>query len=175
MKRLAYCIPLFAFIALAVLLWRGLSLDPTSMPSALLDKPWPGFSLPSLTDPTLKTLTRQHLVGHKALVNVWATWCITCRVEHPFLLNLQQQGVRIVGINYKDNPAEAQQWLAKKGDPYQFSIQDSEGHLGIELGVFGAPETYFVDSTGIIRYKHVGDLNARNWNDTLKGIYDTMP
>lgn len=173
MNRLTYFLPLFVFGILAALLWRGLSLDPTSMPSALLDKPIPSFALPSLQDPQ-RTLTQQDIIGHKTLINVWATWCITCRVEHPFLFALKQQGVSIVGVNYKDNPDEARQWLAKKSDPYRFSIQDTEGHLGIDLGVFGAPETYFVDSTGIIRYKHVGDINARNWQETLKPVYDSL-
>jgi cytochrome c biogenesis protein CcmG/thiol:disulfide interchange protein DsbE len=151
---------------------RGLKLDPNAMPSALLDKPWPTFSLPALGKKI--TLTQKDLTGKKALVNVWATWCITCRVEHPYLMRLQQQGITIYGINYKDKEEDAQRWLAEKGDPYQYSIQDSEGKLGIDLGVFGAPETYIIDAKGIIRYKHVGDLNERVWNEKLKAVWDQL-
>jgi cytochrome c biogenesis protein CcmG/thiol:disulfide interchange protein DsbE len=172
MKRLKLFLPLLIFAVLAVFLLRGLKLDPHEMPSALLDKPWPSFSLPTLENSQL--VTEKTLRGQKALVNVWATWCITCRVEHPFLMQLAQNGVLIYGISYKDKSVEAQQWLQEKGSPYRFTIIDSDGKLGIDLGVFGAPETYFIDSSGVIRYKHVGDLNERVWSEKLQAVWNSM-
>lgn len=172
-KRLALFLPLLGFIVLAIFLMRGLSLDPKEMPSALLNKPFPVFSLPSLRNQA--TLTEKNLHGQKALVNVWATWCITCRVEHPFLMQLAKENIAIYGINYKDSNPAAIVWLKEKGDPYRDVIVDAEGKLGIDLGVFGAPETYFVDSSGTIRHKHVGDLNAQNWNDELKAVWEKLP
>jgi cytochrome c biogenesis protein CcmG, thiol:disulfide interchange protein DsbE len=172
MNRLKLFLPLVIFVALAIFLMRGLKLDPTAMPSALLDKPWPVFSLPVLESD--KTVTESDLHGQKALVNIWATWCITCRVEHPFLMNLKQQGITIYGVSYKDKREDALQWLQEKGNPYQFTIIDADGKLGIDLGVFGAPETYFVDSKGIIRYKYIGDLNERTWNEKLKTVWDQL-
>jgi cytochrome c biogenesis protein CcmG/thiol:disulfide interchange protein DsbE len=177
MKRFALFVPLVAFAILALFLWRGLSLDPNAMPSALLNKPWPVFSLPTLENSNAasdKNVTEKNQQGKKALVNVWATWCVTCRVEHPFLMQLSQQGILLIGINYKDKAPEAQQWLEEKGNPFQFTIADTEGKLGMDLGVFGAPETYFVDSQGVIRYKHIGDINERNWNDTLHAIWNNL-
>lgn len=172
MKRVKLFLPLIIFAILAVFLMRGLKLDPAAMPSALLNKPWPVFSLPTLE--SSETVSGKNLLGQKALVNVWATWCVTCRVEHPFLMQLKQQDILIYGVNYKDNQADAKIWLQEKGNPYRFTIVDADGKLGIDLGVFGAPETYFIDSKGVIRYKHVGDLNQRIWQDKLKAIWDQM-
>lgn len=172
-KRLALFLPLLGFIVLAIFLMRGLSLDPKEMPSALLNKPFPTFSLPSLL--TTSTLTEKNLHGQKMLVNVWATWCITCRVEHPFLMKLADENIPIYGISYKDSDPAAKNWLQEKGNPYRDVIVDAEGRLGIDLGVFGAPETYFVDSAGVIRYKHVGDLNPQNWQDELQAVWEKLP
>lgn len=172
MKRLKLFLPLLVFAVLAAFLLRGLKLDPKEIPSALLDKPWPVFSLPALE--TGAPLTEKNLVGQKALVNIWATWCITCRVEHPYLMQLANKGVLLYGVNYKDKPADAQQWLQDKGNPYRFTIVDADGRLGIDLGVFGAPETYFIDSRGVIRYKHVGDLNERVWQDKLGAVWNSL-
>ncbi len=172
-KRLALFIPLLGFIVLGIFLMRGITLDPREMPSALINKPFPSFTLPSLITQT--TLTEKNLHGKKMLVNVWATWCITCRVEHPFLMQLAQQNIPIYGISYKDSDADANVWLKNKGNPYRNVIVDAEGKLGIDLGVYGAPETYFVDSSGVIRYKHVGDLNAQNWQSELKAVWDKLP
>lgn len=172
MKRVKLFLPLIIFAVLAIFLMRGLKLDPNAMPSALLNKPWPVFSLPTLESGEM--VSEKNLRGKKALVNIWATWCITCRVEHPYLMQLQQQGIAIYSVNYKDNQADAKVWLQEKGNPYRFSIMDTDGKLGIDLGVFGAPETYFIDSAGIIRYKHVGDLNERLWNEKLKAVWDKL-
>ncbi len=172
-KRLALFIPLFGFIVLAIFLMRGLTLDPKEIPSALLNKPFPPFSLPSLVNQT--TLTEKNLYSKKMLVNVWATWCITCRIEHPFLMQLANKNIPIYGISYKDSNSAAEEWLKEKGNPYRDVIVDAEGRLGIDIGVFGAPETYFIDSTGVIRYKHVGDLNEQNWKDELSAVWEKLP
>jgi cytochrome c biogenesis protein CcmG/thiol:disulfide interchange protein DsbE len=173
MSRLKLFIPLIIFAVLAIFFWRGLSLDPTSMPSALIDKPIPVFSLPTVKDAN-QIITQDDLKGEVALVNVWATWCIACRVEHPYLVKLANQGVKVVGINYKDDVQEAQKWLKNLHDPYVYSIVDADGRLGINLGVFGAPETYVVDRQGVIRYKHVGVVDDRVWTENLKPIFDSL-
>lgn len=172
MKRLKLFFPLIVFLLLAMFLLRGLKLDPAAMPSALLDKPLPAFSLYTLENH--QTVTEKNIKGQKALLNVWATWCITCRVEHPFLMRLSKSGVLIYGINYKDSDTDAKQWLGDKGNPYRLTISDNNGTLGIDLGVFGAPETYLIDAKGVIRYKHVGDLNEKNWNEKLQKIWDSL-
>lgn len=172
MRRLKLFLPLIIFAVLTAFLMRGLKLDPTAMPSALLDKPLPAFQLTTVE--TAQTVSEKNVIGQKALVNVWATWCITCRVEHPFLMELSQSGVTIFGVDYKDKQDDAQKWLQEKGNPYRFSIADSDGKLGIDLGVFGAPETYFINAEGIIRYKHVGELNERIWNEKLKAVWEKL-
>jgi cytochrome c biogenesis protein CcmG/thiol:disulfide interchange protein DsbE len=168
LKRLRLFIPLAVFLVLAAFLMRGLQLDPQALPSALIDRPLPEFSLPALGRE--ETLTRASVTGEVALFNVWATWCPSCRVEHPFLTQLAARGVPIYGINYKDEDAPALAWLAELGDPYRVSIVDAEGSLGLDLGVYGAPETYVVDGNGVIRYRHVGVVDARVWTETLEPI-----
>ncbi|MFV0278215.1 MAG: DsbE family thiol:disulfide interchange protein [Parahaliea sp.] len=167
--RLKLFLPLILFAVLALLLFRGLSLDPQAMPSALIDKPFPEFSLPALDERGY--LDRSLLLGKVSLVNVWATWCVSCRVEHPYLNKLRQAGVHVVGVNYKDDPAAARRWLRELGDPYSANIVDAEGELGLNLGVYGAPETYFVDARGVIRYRHVGVIDERRWNERLAPLY----
>lgn len=177
-QRLFLFIPLVIFIILAVLFWRGLSLDPTSMPSALIDKPVPVFKLPVLPAPEnpegVIQASEQLLKGQVSLLNVWATWCVTCRQEHEFLLTLKNQGVIIFGINYKDDFAEAQKWLTELHNPYVLSVVDADGRLGLDLGVFGAPETYVVDKQGVIRYKHIGDVNLQVWEEKLKPLITSL-
>lgn len=171
-QRLLLFIPLIIFLILVVFFFRGLSLDPHEMPSALIGKPVPEFELPILAaaeNPTDITVADSSIFkGQVSLLNVWATWCITCRQEHEFLLQLKEQGVVIYGINYKDDEQKAQQWLARLHNPYVFSVSDQDGILGLNLGVFGAPETYLIDPKGVIRYKHVGDVNPMNWEAELK-------
>lgn len=174
MQRLKLFLPLAIFAVLALLFWRGLSIDPTAMPSALIDKTVPKFSLPALKESpdgqASESLTEALFRGRVSLLNVWATWCVSCRVEHPFLIDLAAQGMPIVGVNYKDESVAARQWLEDLGDPYTHNIVDAEGYLGLDLGVFGAPETYVVDREGIIRYKHVGVVDERVWQDILQPI-----
>lgn len=169
MSRLKLFLPLVAFLALGGLLWRGLALDPSALPSALLGRPLPEFDLPELGAEA--SLTRMDVVGETALLNVWATWCYSCRVEHPFLLKLAEQGVPIFGLNYKDESGPAQQWLSQLGNPYRRVIEDREGRLGLDLGVYGAPETYVIAADGTVQYRHVGVLNEAVWSTTLAPLF----
>lgn len=170
MRRLLLLLPLLAFLAIAVFLYRGLFLDPSELPSALIGKPFPAFSLPSLDDPE-RTLSEADIKGRPALVNVWATWCPACRHEHPVLNKLAEAGVVIHGVNYKDQREPAQKWLRDLHNPYQLNIEDAKGSLGLDLGVYGAPETFFVDANGIIRHKFVGTIDERVWREQLAPIY----
>lgn len=172
MARLKLFIPLLVFIAIAVFLMRGLYLDPQALPSALIDKPLPGFELPALERE--EWVTRDELLGEVALYNVWATWCVACRTEHPFLNTLADRGVLIYGINYKDDEQAARRWLEKLGNPYRLNLYDAEGTLGLDLGVYGAPETYFVDAEGVIRYRHVGIMDEGVWRAQLAPIYQQL-
>lgn len=167
-RRWILLLPLFLFLVLGGFLLRGLQLDPKALPSALIDQPLPGFDLPVLGQE--QRVKRDDVIGDVALFNVWATWCVSCRVEHPFLTELAERGVPIYGINYKDVDAQALSWLQELGDPYRLSIVDAEGSLGLDLGVYGAPETYVVDADGIIRYRFVGVVDERVWRDILQPI-----
>ena len=170
--RLKLFIPLILFAVLALFLLRGLELDPREMPSALIDRPLPEFTLPSLESDTL--VNRDAVIGEVALFNVWATWCVSCRVEHPYLNQLTQQGVPIYGVNYKDEDQDALRWLQELGNPYRLNIVDADGSLGLDLGVYGAPETYLVDAGGVIRYRHVGVVDERVWHDILQPLYQEL-
>lgn len=155
-------LPLAGFVVLLVVLISGLGKDPSLLPSALVNQPLPEFEAARLDDPSVKA-TPADLTGEIALLNVWATWCPTCRAEHEFLNSLKNRGIAIYGVNYKDERAKALDWLASLGNPYRFSINDSAGQLGIDLGVYGAPETFLLDRNGVIRYRHVGAVNERVW------------
>lgn len=172
MNRTMLFIPLIIFVVMAIFLGSGIGReDKDVLPSPLIGKPFPQFILQQVE--TEKQLTQMDLQGKPMLVNVWATWCPTCKAEHEFLNTLAAEGVRIIGINYKDDDDEAKVWLRDYGNPYEFNISDPKGKLGLELGVYGAPETFFVDGDGIIRAKHVGDLNLRVWQK-YKGVFEQM-
>lgn len=175
MSRLKLFIPLIIFVVLAGIFWSVLKkegYDPQNLPSALVGQPLPEFAVITVeADDVVKTAD---ITGEVFLLNVWATWCITCRVEHPYLNELKKQGVNIVGLDYKDDRDKARQWLKDLGNPYHFSLFDPDGRLGLDLGVYGAPETYIIDKAGIIRYKHVGDVNAVVWQEKLKPVYDSL-
>lgn len=173
MARLKLFLPLLIFVCLALLFWRGLSLDPQAMPSALLDKPVPDFSLAAVGNRE-RQLRRDDLPQTPLLLNVWATWCVACRVEHPYLNQLSQQGVPIVGINLRDDTDAAQQWLEEFHNPYLFSLADTEGRLALDLGVFGAPETFLVDAEGAIRCKHIGVVDDGVWKTKLQPLYQKL-
>ena len=146
---------------LAGLLYKGLSLDPRRVPSPLIDKPAPAFSLPLLQQPET-LISNAHFKGQVTLFNVWATWCVACRQEHPLLMKLAQQGIQIYGLNYKDTRDDAKRWLQMYGDPYLANAFDAEGRTGINWGVYGTPETFVVDKQGIIRHKHIGPLTMES-------------
>lgn len=173
MQRFKLFLPILLFIPLGLLLLKALDLDPQALPSALLDKPMPAFELESLAPPG-RLLQRDALVGEKSLLNVWATWCPSCKVEHPYLMQLQQRGIRIVGLNYKDERQAALAWLERYKNPYAFNIYDPEGRLGLDLGVYGAPETFVVDGKGVVRYKHVGVVDERVWQELIKPVWDEI-
>ncbi|WP_263080313.1 DsbE family thiol:disulfide interchange protein [Endozoicomonas sp. Mp262] len=174
MKRWQMFLPLIIFLGLCLLLYMGLFRDKQGeLPSALLNQPLPAFQLATVEGDD-RIITEKDLIGEVALVNVWATWCISCRVEHPFLVKLAERGIPIYGVNYKDETASAKKWLKELHNPYRFSISDPQGKLGIDLGVYGAPETYLIDRKGIIRYKHVGVVDEKLWSNTLKPHYDAL-
>lgn len=154
--------PLIVFIALACFFWRGLSLEPQKLPSAQLGKPMPRFQLPSLNAPS-EIIRSDQLRGRLFLLNVWASWCSACTEEQVFLMQLAREGISMIGLNYKDKPAHARQWLETWGNPYQAIAQDSDGKAAIDLGVYGAPETFLVSASGVIQYRHAGVLTDEIW------------
>lgn len=156
-KRL---LPLAIFLVLAGFLFVGLTLNPREVPSPLIGKPAPDFRLARLDD-SATMLGKGDLKGQVWLLNVWASWCVSCRVEHPLLVELARANVvPLVGLNYKDKPEEARAWLAQLGDPYSVSIMDRDGRVGIDFGVYGVPETFVIDRNGNVRYKHIGPVTA---------------
>jgi cytochrome c biogenesis protein CcmG/thiol:disulfide interchange protein DsbE len=158
MKRLWFLIPLAAFFALAAILARGLKLDPHEVPSPLIDKPAPAFALPRLDD-AAQTIRLEDMRGKVWILNVWASWCVSCREEHPLLVAFSKKHlVPIYGLDYKDQRADASGWLARFGNPYDASLFDAEGRVGIDFGVYGVPETFVIDQRGVIRMKHIGPL-----------------
>jgi cytochrome c biogenesis protein CcmG/thiol:disulfide interchange protein DsbE len=160
-------LPFALFVLLVVLLAAGLRLNPRLVPSPLVDKPAPAFDLPTLHDPQQR-FSRQDLLGHISLVNIWASWCVSCRAEHATLTQIARSGrVKVYGINYKDERADALKWLAALGNPYLASGFDAEGRVGINWGVYGTPETFLVDQQGMIRYKVIGPVSSQVWEELL--------
>ena len=151
---------------LCVLFWRGLSLDPRKLPSVQIGKLLPAFKLTSLQDES-SVFVSADMQGQVALLNVWASWCASCVQEQGFLLQLAQQGVKIYGLNYKDDPMDAKQWLTAWGNPYVKTGMDRDGRVAIDLGVYGAPETFLVDQHGMIRYRHTGVLTKTVWKQVF--------
>jgi len=156
MKR--FFIPLALFVALLVFLAIGLTRDPRDVPSPLVGKPAPAFTLPQLHDPA-KNFSTADMKGRVWLLNVWASWCVSCREEHPLLVEFAKSGAApIVGLDYKDGNEDGKAWLARFGNPYTFAVVDADGRVGIDYGVYGVPETYVIDQAGIIRMKHTGPI-----------------
>jgi cytochrome c biogenesis protein CcmG/thiol:disulfide interchange protein DsbE len=158
-------LPLIIFVGLVVLFAIGLGLNPRLVPSPLIDKPVPAFTLPSLTADG--NITQQDLKCGLTLFNVFASWCYACRQEHQAISWLSQNGFRVIGLNYKDQPDDAKQWLRQFGNPYTSIASDLDGRVGIDFGVYGAPETFVIDNEGIIRDKRIGPVDRSYIEDTL--------
>ena len=158
MKSLKFLLPLAVFIVLVIFLAKGLDLNPREVPSPLIGKPAPAFTLTRLDDPTL-TIKREDLLGKVWLLNVWASWCAPCKDEHPLLVQLARRNLApLYGLNYKDQRDAGKAFLSKLGNPYQATLFDADGRVGIDYGVYGVPETFIIDKQGVIRLKHVGPL-----------------
>ncbi len=169
--KLKALLPLIGFALLALLLARGLQLNPREIPSPLIDKPAPAFELAALHagKPALRSADLQ---GRVTLLNVWASWCTPCQQEHPLLVDFarRQPGVQLIGLNYKDQREAAETWLRRLGDPYHAIGFDERGQLGIEFGVYGVPETFVIDRQGRIRFKHVGPLTAELMRERIEPL-----
>ena len=167
MKRIGWkIIPVLLFAGLCFFLWRGLSLDPHRLPSTQIGKQVPQFNLNQLDHPQMY-FNSQQMPNKVFLLNVWASWCEACVQEQAFLMQLAQEGVVIYGLNYKDNTQEANEWLRQWGNPFQMIGQDTDGKVAIDLGVYGAPETFVIDKQGIIRYRHVGIITQKDWDQVI--------
>ncbi len=162
-----FLIPLAVFLALCGFLMRGLWLDPKEVPSPLIDKPAPAFQLTRVDEPG-RTLSRDQMLGKVYLLNVWASWCVSCREEHPLLVQFAKAGaVPIIGLDYKDTRPQAMEWLTQFGNPYEVSVFDPDGRVGIDYGVYGVPETYLIDKAGVIRYKQIGPITPDVLHDKI--------
>lgn len=166
MLRLKSLLPFTVFALLAGSMWYGLYLNPRELPSVLINKPLPDFRLEAVDDN--RPVARDDLPDDVFLLNFWGSYCLPCLVEHPTLTRLSEQDViPIIGVNYKDRQDYAQDWLETNGNPFKFSIMDPQGRLGIDLGVYGAPETFLIDRNKIIRYRHVGVVDEKAWSEVL--------
>lgn len=160
-------IPLVLFMVLLVFLAIGLTRDPHEVPSPLINKPAPAFSLPQLKAPE-KSFAAAEMHGKVWILNVWASWCVTCRDEHPLLIQYAKTGaIPIYGLNYKDKREDALSWLSELGDPYILSAVDEDGRVAIDYGVYGAPETYLIDKSGTIRFKQIGPVTPDVWTKQI--------
>ena len=167
-------LPLAIFLVLVGFLAIGLKLNPREVPSPLVGKPAPAFTLPQLAQPG-QSLSQQDLKGQVWLLNVWASWCVACRAEHPLLVELAKQGiVPIYGLNYKDKRDDALIWLKRLGDPYVVSLSDTEGLVGIDYGVYGVPETFVIDKRGVIRHKQIGPVTEDALRDTILPLVEKL-
>jgi cytochrome c biogenesis protein CcmG/thiol:disulfide interchange protein DsbE len=170
LRRLLYLLPVLIFVGVGIGLAVGLTRDPSTLPSALIDRPVPTFELPPLPGRDGPGFSSADLEGRVSLVNVFASWCLPCRVEHPLLMALADEGVAIYGIDYKDPADKAAGWLAELGDPYRAVGADQDGRVAIDWGVYGVPETFVIDRAGRIRHRHVGPLQPRDIEETIKPL-----
>ena len=169
-----FLVPLGVFALLVLLLGIGLTLNPREVPSPLIDKPAPAFQLPRLDRPD-QSLSHKDMLGKVWLLNVWASWCVACREEHPVLLELSKKGiVPIIGLNYKDRAEAGKEWLKRYGDPYVLSVTDVDGRVGIDYGVYGVPETFLIDRQGTIRYKQIGPVTPRTLEEKILPMIRTL-
>ena len=168
----SYLFPLGIFLALAALLFYGLRLDPRLVPSPLVGKPAPAFELESLTEPG-KSISSDILKGRMSLVNVWASWCPSCRQEHAELVRIAREtDVQMIGFNWKDERPAALEMLSRFGNPYVLSVYDPENQVGIDWGVYGAPETFVVDAEGVIRHKRIGPIDRKVWQEEIVPVIE---
>ena len=166
-------LPILLFLSLSVFLWRGLSLDPRLLPSVKIGKALPAFTLPQLGKPG-SFFDSRALPKQVFLLNVWASWCEACIEEQVFLLQLASKGVAIYGLNYKDGEEDAGSWLEQWGNPYRAIAQDRAGKVAVDLGVYGAPETFVIDKQGIIRYRYAGAMNQKVWQEEVHPLMKTL-
>ena len=171
-KWLLFSIPLVLFAVMVFFFGSAIGTDPSVLPSTRIDKPFPAFRLPTLEQSGV--VKSQADIRGPVLVNVWATWCPSCQVEHPLLVELARSGITMVGLNYKDEPAAARKYLELHGNPFQWTIVDEKGDLGLDLGVYGAPETYLIDADGKIRHRFIGAITAETWRKELWPIWQEM-
>ena len=166
-SKLRFALPLAIFTVLAGFLFVGLGLNPREVPSPFIGKPAPSFQLAQLARPD-QSFAPSQMQGEVWLLNVWASWCVACRVEHPLLVDLAKKDVvPIIGLNYKDKREAALGWLGQFGNPYKLSIADIDGRVGIDYGVYGVPETFVIDKTGVIRFKQIGPITEDAWRDKI--------
>ena len=173
MKRLLFMVPIALFAVVVLTFAIGLNRDPSKLPSVLIGKPLPAFSLPAVR-PHDGGLSSKQFRGEPRLLNVFASWCVSCRIEHPVLLQLKREGIPIDGLDWEDDAAAGARYLAANGDPYARVGNDRSGRTGIDLGITGVPETFIVDATGKVRYKHIGPIAPEDWSNTLKPLMDRL-
>jgi len=169
-KHLRFLIPLALLLVLVLFLGAGLQLDPREVPSPLIGKAAPGFALTRLDQPGT-TVRRDDLLGKVWMLNVWASWCVACREEHPLLVAFSRDKLLpIYGLNYKDQRADGMQWLSRFGNPYDVSLFDSDGRVGIDFGVYGVPETFIIDKQGVVRFKQIGPVTPEVIRDKIEPL-----
>lgn len=171
-------LPLFAFIALALLLFVGVRMnsgkDTSAIPSPLIGKAAPALSLPELEMPQ-QSIHLQDLKGRGYVLNIWGSWCVSCRIEHPIITDMAKQGITVVGYNYKDSAEDARAWLNQFGNPYALIIQDEDGRAALDWGIYGAPETFVIDGQGIVRFKHVGPITEQVVQEQILPLLKDTP
>lgn len=169
-----FAIPLSIFVLMVGLLGYGLTLDPKKVPSPLIDKPAPGFTLARLHQPEIN-IAKDDFLDQVWVLNVWASWCVACRAEHPVVTRLAEMKLApVIGLNYKDGPKDAKRWLKQFGDPYSISLMDIDGRVGIDWGVYGVPETFIVGKDGLIKYKHIGPITDESLETEMVPILKAL-
>ncbi len=173
-KKIKTFLPLMIFCLIALFLWVGLKINPHDIPSPLIDKPFPTFNAPGLQNQS-ENITENNFIGKITLLNVFATWCYSCRAEHSVLMDINNKfQINIVGLDYKDDRNKAKQWIEEYGNPYQQIIYDPKGKLALNLGVYGTPESYIIDQKGIIRYKQIGPMSPDDWREKVLPVINRL-
>lgn len=174
MNRFVFLIPIAAFMAIVLWFGAGLGRDPGYIPSMLIDRPAPEFSLPPIAGRE-RGFSSSDLKGQVSMVNIFGSWCATCEIEHPVLMEIAKEGTApIYGLDWKDRPGAGAEWLAERGDPYAAVGDDADGRVAIDFGVTGAPETFIVDAEGRVRHKHIGEITRENWRRVLRPMIEDL-